>query len=68
MQRTFSIFFISGNVGKQICSRLSLNSLSKAQVTAKKSAEYWFDVYKISTHSLIRDTKQMQAIKKRAVG
>ena len=30
MQRTDSIFFISG---KQICGRFSLNSLSQAQVT-----------------------------------
>ena len=47
MQRTDSIFFISG---KQICGRLSLNLLSQAQVTRNEIGEYWFT---ISTHSLI---------------
>ena len=50
MQRTDSFFFISG---KQICGRL----LSHAQVTRNEIGE----IYTISTHSLIRETKQMQA-------
>ena len=36
MQRTDSIFFISG---KQICGRLSLNLLSQAQVTRNEIGE-----------------------------
>ena len=36
MQRTDSIFFISG---KQICGRLSLNLLSQEQVTRNKIGE-----------------------------
>ena len=59
MQRTDSIFFISD---KQICGRLNLNLLIQAQVTRNEIGEilmkYWFT---ISTHSLIRETKQMQA-------
>ena len=55
MQRTNSIFFISGD---QICGRLSLNLLSQAQATRNEIGEYWFT---ISTQSLIRETKQMQA-------
>ena len=57
MQRTDSIFFISG-IKKQICGRLSLNLLSQAQVTRNQIGEYWFTIL---THSLIRETKQMQA-------
>ena len=55
MQRTDSIFFISG---KQICGRLSLNLLSQAQVTRNEIGEIL--VYDFNT-SLIRETKQMQA-------
>ena len=44
MQRTDSIFFISG---KQICGRLSLNLLSQAQVTRNEIGEIW--VYDFNT-------------------
>ena len=67
MQRTDSIFFISG---KQICGRESpggsLNSLSQTRVTRNEIGEIYIglpvqDFKIISTHSLIRETKQMQS-------
>ena len=57
MQRTDSIFFISG---KQICGRLSLNLLSQAQVTRNEIGEIL--VYDFNTLAdRLRETKQMQA-------
>ena len=67
MQRTDSIFFISG---KQICGRKSpggsLNSLSQTRVTRNEIGEIYIGLHVqdfkiISTHSLIRETKQMQS-------
>ena len=55
MQRTDSIFFISG---KQICGRLSLNLLSQAQVTRKEIGEIL--VYDFNTLA-DKSKKQMQA-------
>ena len=55
MQRTDSIFFISG---KQICGRLSLNLLSQAQVTRNEIGEIL--VYDFNTLA-DKETKQMQA-------
>ena len=52
MQRTDSIFFISG---KQICGRLSLNLLSQAQVTRNEIGEIL--VYDFNT---LADIKEKQ--------
>ena len=53
MQRTDSIFFISG---KQICGRLSLNLLSQAQVTRNEIDEIL--VYDFNTLADIYKEKQ----------
>ena len=53
MQRTDSIFFISG---KQICGRLSLNLLSQAQVTRNEIDEIL--VYNFNTLADIYKEKQ----------
>ena len=72
MQRTDSIFFISG---KQICGRESpggsLNSLTQTRVTRNEIGEIDIglpiqDFKIISMHSLTRETKQMQSSTKKS--
>ena len=63
MQRTDSIFFISG---KQICGRLSLNLLSQAQVTRNEIGEIL--VYDFNILADKRNKTNASEYKKRAVG
>ena len=63
MQRTDSIFFISG---KQICERLSLNLLSQAQVTRNEIDEIL--IYNFNTLADKRNKTNGSEYKKRAVG
>ena len=62
MQRTDSIFFISG---KQICGRLSLNLLRQAQVTRKEIGEIL--VYDFNTRADKRNKTNAGEYKQRAV-
>ena len=65
MQRTDSIFFISG---KQICGRLSLNLLSQAQVTRNEIGEICqILVYDFNTLADKRNKTNASEYKKRAV-
>ena len=63
MQRTDSIFFISG---KQICGRLSLNLVSQAQVTRNEIGEIL--VYDFNILADKRNRTNASENKKRAVG
>ena len=63
MQRTDSIFFISG---MQICDRSSLNFLSQAQVTRNEIGKIL--VYDFNTFADKRNRTNASEYKKRAAG